>query len=82
VASNRGPHRAEPIGAACAIVYADDARIEWSRPPLNDAVARVAGRHTASQIEEPTWMCAAFRDWAVHPGAFFAVMHGEVLARD
>ena len=42
------------------------------------AQAQEAGLSTAEELGD---LAAAWRAWARQPGAFFAFLHGEVLAR-
>jgi hypothetical protein len=67
--------------------FADDASAEWwgglwaERCELSGFAEQAVAYGLASKAELAD-TAAAFRDWAAHPDAFFAVPHGEVLARD
>ncbi len=53
----------------------------WADRVTESALATQALAHGLADADELADMAAAFRAWAAAPDGFFAVLHGEVLAR-
>lgn len=53
----------------------------WAERCLHSAFGEQAVSYGLASGEELQAFAAAWRSWASHPDAFFAVLHGEVIAR-
>jgi SAM-dependent methyltransferase len=54
----------------------------WAERLLSSALARQAIAAGLADQPELAHLAAGWREWAEHTGAWFAVLHGEILARD
>jgi ubiquinone/menaquinone biosynthesis C-methylase UbiE len=66
-------------------LFADETRLgwwseTWAQRTLASGVATQALERGLSSAEELATIAAAWRTWARQPGAWFSVLHGEVLA--
>ena len=53
----------------------------WADRMTTSAIAEQAERDGFAERGELEAMAAAWRAWAVHPDAWFAVLHGEIICR-
>jgi ubiquinone/menaquinone biosynthesis C-methylase UbiE len=72
--------------SASTWLFADEARRSWwaetwAQRMLRSALAEQAQEAGLATSDELTRIAHGWREWATHPDAWFAVLHGEILAR-